>query len=134
MGIKGLVTGIALSIVMMVGMAEGAVANQSWVIEDVKACPYNTSEYVVDIFDCSNMAHMLYDWLTEHGHNCYVVCGKNETIGISHCWLLVDGYVIEPTTKDWAWWLYNRWFEMDKTIYIDPYWMYGKEWDYPRRW
>jgi len=113
---------------------QGKIANQTWVINDVKACPYNTSEYVKNIFDCSNMAHMLYDWLSKRGHICYVMCIENNTYGIKHCFLYVDGYAVEPTTKDWAWWYYEKRFKIDKRIYVKPCWMYGKEWKYPKRW
>lgn len=117
-----------------VDISHAMVANQSWVIEDVKACPYNSSEYVENVFDCSNMAYMLYDWLSERGHKCYVLYIENNTYGIRHNFLFVDGYAIEPTTKDWAWWYYNKWFEIDFMMCINPYRLTGKGWKYPKRW
>jgi len=123
-----------LLISQSVNLASGAVVNQSEVIEDVKSCPYNTSEYVRGVFDCSNMAKMLYDYLTEKGHHCVVVYVENRTYDIKHNFLFVDGYAIEPTTKDFAWWFYQRWFEIDKFLYVKSEWMYGKEWEYERRW
>ena len=123
-----------LLISQSVNLASGAVVNQSEVIEDVKSCPYNTSEYVRGVFDCSNMAKMLYDYLTEKGHHCVVVYVENRTYDIKHNFLFVDGYAIEPTTKDFAWWYYQGWFEIDKFLYVKSEWMYGKEWEYERRW
>jgi len=117
-----------------INVVKGAVVNQSKVIEDVQMCPYNTSEYVRGVFDCSNIVKMLYDFLTERGHHCVVVYVENFTYGIKHNFLFVDGYAVEPTTKDFAWWYYQGWYGIDKLIYVRPEWMYGKEWEYPRRW
>jgi len=117
-----------------INVVKGAVVHQSKVIEDVQMCPYNTSEYVRGVFDCSNMAKMLYDFLTERGHHCVVVYVENFTYGIKHNFLFVDGYAVEPTTKDFAWWYYQGWYGIDKLIYVKPKWLYGKEWEYPRRW
>ena len=124
----------ALLLSQGIEITQACVANQSAVIADVKACPYNTSEYVVGVFDCSNMAKMLYDYLTERGHHCIVIYVENKTYDIRHNFLFVDGYAIEPTTKDFAWWYYYGWVGIDKFLYVKPAWMYGKEWEYPRRW
>ena len=124
------------SVVIVFGLSlvKAEVANQTWIILDVKTCPYNTSEYVRGVFDCSNMAKMLYDWLTLKGHHCVIVGVENYSYGIRHAFLFVDGYAVEPTTKDWAWWYYHRWFEIDKIVYLDGRRLWGKEWEYPRRW
>lgn len=117
-----------------IGVVKGAVVNQSGVFEDVQLTPYNISEYKRDVFDCSNMAKMMYDFLTERGHHCVVVYVENWSYGIRHNFLFVDGYAVEPTTKDFAWWYYNRIFRIDKLIYLDGRRLYGKAWEYPRRW
>ena len=134
--IKKLIYLILASLIISQGVdiSHGAVANQTWVINDVKACPYNTTEYVRGVFDCSNMAKMLYDYLTERGHQCIIVYIENETYEIRHNFLFVDGYAIEPTTKDFAWWYYNKWIRIDKFIYLDGKRLYGKAWEYPKRW
>ena len=104
------------------------------IMRDVKACPYSTSEYVKDVFDCSNMAKMLYDWLTERGHKCQVVYIENKTFNIKHNFIFVDGYAVEPMTKDWARWYYEKWFEIDKIKYLKPWQMRGSQFEYPPRW
>ena len=104
------------------------------ILRDVKACPYNTSEYVKGKFDCSNMAKMLYDWLTERGHKCTVVYIENKTYDIKHNFLFVDGYAVEPTWKGWASWYYQKWFKIDKIKYLKPWQMRGDAFKYPRRW
>jgi len=103
-------------------------------MNDVKSCPYNISEYVKGIFDCSNMAAMLYDWLSERGHHCRVVYIENWTYDIKHNFIFVDGFAVEPTTKDWAWWYYNKWITIDKIIYLKRWQMTGPEFAYPHRW
>lgn len=108
--------------------------NQTKIINDVRACPYNVSEYVRGLFDCSNMAAMLYDWLTERGHKCCVVYIENRTYNIKHNFIFVDGYAVEPTTKDWAWWYYEKWITIDKIIYLKPWQLHGRAFTYPRRW
>ena len=111
-----------------------ALANQTKIMNDVKSCPYNISEYVRGVFDCSNMAAMLYDWLSEKGHRCRVVYIENWTYDIKHNFIFVDGYAVEPTTKDWAWWYYNKWITIDKIIYLKRQQMKGPEFTYPHRW
>ena len=118
-------------------LSQGAVsvsANQTKIMNDVKSCPYNISEYVKGIFDCSNMAAMLYDWLSERGHHCRVVYIENWTYDIKHNFIFVDGFAVEPTTKDWAWWYYNKWITIDKIIYLKRWQMTGPEFAYPHRW
>ena len=104
------------------------------IMRDVKACPYSTSEYVKDVFDCSNMAKMLYDWLTERGHKCQVVYIENKTFNIKHNFIFVDGYAVEPITKDWAGWYYEKRFKIDKMVYLEPWQMLGSQFEYPPRW
>jgi len=117
-----------------INISQGAVVNQTLVINDVKKCPYNTTEYVRGVFDCSNMAKMLFDYLTERGHHCIIVYVENQTYGIRHNFLFVDGYAIEPTTKDFAWWYYYKWFDIDKMTYLNGKALWGKAWKYPKRW
>jgi len=130
----GAVVMVCLIVLSEMGLAEAGTVNQTQIIQDVKLCPYNTSEYVPHVFDCSNMAKMLYDWLTLKGHHCVIVYVENYTYGIRHNFLFVDGYAVEPTWKDWAWWYYNEWFKADKIIYLDGRNLWGAEWWYPRRW
>jgi len=125
---------VCFIIFLGISLVGARTANQTQIIEDVKSCPYNISEYIPHIFDCSNMAKMLYDWLTLKGHHCVIVYVENYTYGIRHNFLFVDGYVIEPTTKDWAWWYYQEWFKIDKIVYLDGRRVWGAEWWYPKRW
>ena len=83
-------------------------ANQTQIISDVQNAPYNTTEYIINVFDCSNMAMLQHDWLVKRGHTVYIWCGCNKTYKIGHAWLQVDGYMVEPTSKDWAWWYYEN--------------------------
>ena len=115
-------------------IVNGAVVNQTQLIKDVKACPYNISEYERGVFDCSNMAKMLYDFLTEKGYRCYIVAVWNNSWSIGHALLFVGGYAIEPTTKDFAWWYYNGIFKIDKMEYLNEEELRGREWIYPKRW
>lgn len=117
-----------------INISQGAVLNQTSLIEDVKACPYDVSEYERNVFDCSNMAKMLYDYLTEKGYNCVVVAVWNNSLNIAHAFLFVDGYAIEPTAKDFAWWFYYKSFKIDKMEYLDGERLYGRAWEYPKRW
>ena len=80
----------------------------------VKSAPYNTTDYKAGVFDCSNMAALLHDWLEDHGYDIKIVLGYS--YNHAHTWLLagkltgmvvsqhyrhykVDGYWIEPTSK-----------------------------------
>jgi len=55
---------------------------------DVLSAPYNTSDYEINVFDCSNMASLLYDWLRLKGYDVkFVVAMGSNWLG--HAWLLV---------------------------------------------
>jgi len=114
---------------------EEKLKREAEILEHVKSCPYDPSEYVRGKFDCSNMAKMLHDWLTERwGHHCTVVYIENKTYGIKHNFVFVDGYAVEPTWKYWAKWYYEKWFKIDKLKYLKPWQMHGDAFKYPRRW
>ena len=67
---------------------------------EIKACPYSIKEYTVNIFDCSNMSHMLGDYLSRRGHSVKYVTGFDIEKGTGHMWLLVDGQIeVESTAK-----------------------------------
>jgi len=115
-------------------IVNGAVINQTQLIKDIKACPYNISDYEQGVFDCSNMAKMLYDYLTEKGYRCCIIAVWNNSWGIGHALLFVEGYAIEPTAKDFAWWYYYGIFKIDKMEYLNEEELRGREWIYPKRW
>jgi len=111
--------------------------NQTALYQDIRECPYNTSWYKRDVFDCSNMAVWMRDYLEEQGYTAYVKFGLNTSIGIAHVWVQVNGYVVEPTTKDWAWWHYKNngsygWIKWDHTGILPKNWKYmtPREWNY----
>ncbi len=62
---------------------------------DIDNAPYNTSEYQEDIFDCSNMAALLHDWLetqTQTKWNVEVWFGcESQSCREGHEWLEVIG-------------------------------------------
>ncbi len=74
---------------------------------DIDNAPYNTSEYQENIFDCSNMAALLHDWLetqTQTKWNVEVWFGcESPSCREGHEWLEVIGkesnYSVEVTSK-----------------------------------
>ncbi len=74
---------------------------------DIDIAPYNTSEYQENIFDCSNMAALLHDWLetqTQTKWNVEVWYGcESPSCREGHEWLEVIGkesnYTVEVTSK-----------------------------------
>jgi len=74
---------------------------------DIDNAPYNTSEYKENIFDCSNMAALLHDWLetqTQTKWNVEVWYGcESPSCREGHEWLEVIGkesnYTVEVTAK-----------------------------------
>lgn len=74
---------------------------------DIDNAPYNTSEYQEKIFDCSNMAALLHDWLetqTQTKWNVEVWYGcESPSCREGHEWLEVIGkesnYTVEVTAK-----------------------------------
>ncbi|NJD76317.1 MAG: hypothetical protein FIB08_04370 [Candidatus Methanoperedens sp.] len=120
---------------------------------DIDNAPYNTSEYQEDVFDCSNMAALLHDWLetqTKTKWNVEVWFGcESSACREGHEWLEVIGkesnYSVEVTSKRIA----DHWGNSDKSYreyfsyfnrhysslprgsggFIDP-----RENTYPKRW
>lgn len=74
---------------------------------DIDNAPYNTSEFKENIFDCSNMAALLHDWLetqTQTKWNVEVWFGcESPSCREGHEWLEVIGkesnYTVEVTLK-----------------------------------
>ena len=74
---------------------------------DIDNAPYNTSEYKENVFDCSNMAALLHDWLetqTQTKWNVEVWFGcESPSCREGHEWLEVIGkesnYTVEVTSK-----------------------------------
>ena len=74
---------------------------------DIDNAPYNTNEYKENIFDCSNMAALLHDWLetqTQTKWNVEVWYGcESPSCREGHEWLEVIGkesnYTVEVTAK-----------------------------------
>lgn len=57
--------------------------------QHVKSVPYNTSDYELGEFDCTNMAAMTHDYLERLGYDVKVVKGVNGGYRDNHAWLLV---------------------------------------------
>lgn len=90
-----------------------ATVNFTQLQEDIDLCPYNTSDYVLKEFDCSNMAAQLHDHLEATGNydNVYLVLGGGN--GSAHAWVQCDGVWVEATakkimTREWCDWIMNR--------------------------
>lgn len=69
-------------------------------VDDIKAAPYQTNTYEEDVFDCSDMTHILYDYLKEKGWDVNVcVWYKNDKP--KHVSLILDDVdvYIESTKK-----------------------------------
>ncbi len=120
---------------------------------DINYAPYNISEFKENIFDCSNMAALLHDWLetqTQTKWNVEVWFGcESPSCKEGHEWLEVIGkesnYTIEVTSKKIVEYLgnsnesyreyysyYNRHYSSLPTGsggFIDP-----RENTYPKRW
>ncbi len=95
--------------------------------EIVKEAPYNTSDYVPNKFDCSNMASLMYDWLKLHGyHNVKIVIGLSTTWR-GHVWILLGNLTFKThlCTKEFCvHYLYPS--EYNKTI--QGYFIEGSDW------
>jgi hypothetical protein len=64
----------------------------------IDECPYKTSEYKLNKFDCSNMTAMLGDWLKYYNYNVRYCMGEQGTLG--HIWLVIDDDIyVESTIK-----------------------------------
>lgn len=120
---------------------------------DIDNAPYNTGEFQENVFDCSNMAALLHDWLetqTQSKWNVEVWFGcESPSCREGHEWLKVIGnesnYTVEVTTKEIVDLLgntnknyteyysyYNRHYSSlpkGSGGFIDP-----KENTYPKRW
>jgi len=66
---------------------------------DIRDCPYSPEEYQEGIFDCSNMANMLDDWLEMKGHESWIVHWRKLDGSAGHAMVLVNGKLVEPTRK-----------------------------------
>ena len=69
--------------------------------KDIEEVPYETFEYVTDVFDCSNMAGMLTDHLDDAGYDAELVIVHSKVDRTCyHTFVIVDRKVIiEPTYK-----------------------------------
>lgn len=68
--------------------------------EAINACPYSCSEAKENLFDCSNMASMLLDWLEQkYGYESWIVIFSKIDRSPGHCLVMALGHLIEPTTK-----------------------------------
>lgn len=102
--------------------------------------PKKRNEYEENIFDCSNMANMLDDWLELHGYESWIIRWTKVDFSNGHAMVLVNGQLIEPTTKtvrvslfDVADGTYSRNVEIiDEPTQLDVY--IESEWWYPKRW
>lgn len=109
----------------------------------IDSCPYITAEYQANVFDCSNMAQMLDDWLEEkYGYESWMVeWRKMNPLESGHVMLLVNGQLVEPTRKsilgtllhlaeeeDWS----NQVTIFDEATQL-PYYI-ESEWSYPKKW
>lgn len=131
-----------------------AILSEKQILQlDIDKAPYNISEYQENIFDCSNMAALLHDWLetqTQTKWNVEVWYGcESPSCREGHEWLEVIGnesnFTIEVTSKTiedyWGnsnenyrehYSYFNRHFSFlpkGSGGYIDP-----KENIYPKRW
>jgi len=108
----------------------------------INECPYSIEEYKKDVFDCSNMASMLDDWLELHGYESWIVIWNTIDGSSGHAMLLVNGHLVEPTTKTLRLGLMDMTFEgkysNQPTIIDEPSQLgftYSEtEWNYPKRW
>lgn len=107
----------------------------------IDACPYSCSEYQAGIFDCSNMANMLDDWLEQkYGYETYIVSWRSVNVIEGHAMVIADGIFIEPTTKRICLTFRTELYadlSTSVTIIDDaerlPYYSV-EEWGYPKRW
>lgn len=107
----------------------------------IDLCPYLTSEYQAGIFDCSNMANMLDDWLEQkYGYETCIVSWRSVNIIEGHAMVIVNGQFIEPTTKrlcsSFRTELYKD-LSISVTIINDAERLPNydlQEWGYPKRW
>jgi len=68
--------------------------------EAVDACPYSCSEYSENLFDCSNMASMMLDWLEQkYAYESWILIFSKVDLSPGHCLVMSLGHLIEPTTK-----------------------------------
>jgi len=70
---------------------------------DVKEAPYEISDGRLDVFDCSNMSHLLRDYLYEKGYEAMIVLLTKYPVG--HAYVIVYNrkrektYIVESTLK-----------------------------------
>lgn len=125
------------------------VMNKSWeqrLQEAILACPYSITEYRENVFDCSNMANMLDDWLEEkYGYETYIMIFQGEN-GVGHTLVVANGRFIEPTSKSLIFTFRKETYsnllafgiimidDVERLIdfYGESLWM--QEWSYPKRW
>jgi len=111
----------------------------------ITSCPYSRSEYEKDVFDCSNMANMMDDWLEEeYGYETFIVSWRSVDIIGGHAMVIVNGRFVEPTTKSIVWTFRTELYanlSTSVTIIDDAERLpnYGtedwlREWSYPDRW
>lgn len=68
--------------------------------DDVSSCPYTSTEYQANIFDCSNMANMLDNWLESKGYESWIlIFSKINPLESGHSIIMANGQLFEPTTK-----------------------------------
>ena len=66
--------------------------------QDVAEAPYCSKDYRSDVFDCSNMTMLLGQTLEKKGYSVVVVVDITQEGG-GHAWLVVNGIVVECTSK-----------------------------------
>jgi len=156
MGIKGLFTSIVLmlSLLVLPAMAIDKALDYDGLMKVIERVPYHTEEYAVNKFDCSNMSHMLHDWLEMNGIESKIILTywrDSDNIPRGHAYLLVeDTWYVDAVHKQI---LDRRWWIKDSNGYepaVDPRnmvailddanvlhwlginpWEYASEWGYP---
>lgn len=108
----------------------------------IQECPYSVDEYEEGVFDCSNMANMMDDWLEHHGYECWIVrWRKANPLEAGHAMVLVNGQLVETTRKSICFSLsdmvrgeYSRMVEIiDEPEQLGDSYI-ASEWWYPKRW
>ena len=118
--------------------------NKTWdrqLQDAINACPYSPEEYQINVFDCSNMANMLDDWLEQkYGYETYIVVWRSVDGVSGHAMVIANGRFIEPTTKMIVYTFRTELYAdlstsvtiIDDAERLPNYSL--EEWGYPKRW
>lgn len=130
-----------LSIVVIFPLATYYESSDAKLNKIIQLCPYSPEEYQANIFDCSNMANMLDAWLEKEGYESWLVVWNTIDGSSGHVVLLVNGRLVEPTTKMLRGTLMdlvqegkysNQPLIIDNPTQLSVY--IENEWNYPKRW